>query len=148
METIAVFVDDAEHARRLLAPMLAEGAAPARWIVVSCAPRLTHRIGRWTSHASRENWRERWAAALRQQLQPVFGDTADCQWTLAKGPLDRLARQLRVREGSGLRLLDARRPKVGTPADEIAPGVEGAPVRWATPVAVASSLSAVLALTD
>lgn len=148
MEKIAVFVDDAEHAQRLLAPLLAEGTAPARWIVVSCAPRLTHRIGRWTSHAHREQWRERWSAALRNKLAPMFGATADCQWTLAKGPLDHLARQLRVREGSELRLLDARRPKAGAPAPEIAPGAGTAPNRWATPVAVASSLSALLALTD
>ena len=43
MEKIAVFVDDAAHAGQLLRPLLAPGAEPVRWVIVGCAPRLTHR---------------------------------------------------------------------------------------------------------
>ncbi len=151
MEKIAVFVDDAEHAERLLKPLLSGSAASTRWFVVACAPRLTHRIGRFASHASREQWRERWARTVRERLEPVFAaaEARDCAWSLARGPLDRLSTQMRVREGSDLRLLDLRRPKLGAVAPALVPGAEvSAAGRWATPVAVTSSLSVVLALTD
>ena len=123
MEKIAVFVDDAEYAERLLAPLLTGSADTTRWVVIACAPRLTHRIGRFASHASREQWRDRWARTLREALEPIFANAGarDCTWTLARGPLDRLAGQLRVREGSDLRLLDLRRPKLGAVAPAAAP---------------------------
>jgi len=52
MEKIAVFVNDAAHARHVLEPLL-EGGRPTRWIVVACAPKLTRHIGRWVSNAAR-----------------------------------------------------------------------------------------------
>ena len=149
MEKIAVFVDDAEHAQRLLAPLLAQGAGGVQWVVVGCAPRLTHRIGKWVSHSQREHWRESWARALKTKLAPVFG-AASVEWDLARGPLEETGRRLRRRFGTELRLLDARRPKLGAPlqpldAQQAAPSVAD---RWATPVAVTSGLSVMLALTD
>lgn len=149
MDRIAVFVDDAEHASQMLAPMLAAGAPPTHWVVVACAPRLTHRIGKWVSNSNREQWRDHWMRTLRQRLEPTFrnADPATCEWMLAKGPLDRLSNKLRARLGAELRLLDARRPKLGV---ELPPLLQGeAPQhRWTTPVAVSSSLAVVLALTD
>lgn len=149
MERIAVYVDDAEHARHILAPMLAEQAPQAHWVVVACPPRLTHRIGKWVSHSNREQWRDHWAKALRQKLEPLFhgAELVACEWTVARGPLDRVGARLRGRLGAELRLLDARRPKLGVDLPALLPG-QPAENRWATPVAVSSSLAVVLALTD
>ena len=69
MEKIAVFVNDAAHARHLLQPML-KGADPVHWIVIACPPTLTRHIGRWVSHSAREQWRERWASELCEALAP------------------------------------------------------------------------------
>lgn len=147
MEKIAVFVDDAEHARRLLAPLLAPAAAPVQWYVIGCAPRLTHRIGKWVSHSQREHWREHWLRELRRQLEPVLAG-AQVEWEVARGPLEPLTQRLRARAGTDLRVLDARRPKLGVapaPLDSSAPA---AAPGWAAPAAVTSSLAVVLALTD
>ena len=149
MERIAVFVDDAEHAQQMLAPMLAEGAPRARWVVVGCAPRLTHRIGKWVSHSSREQWREQWARSLQQRLEPLFkgASVESCEWTLAREPLDRVGTKLRARLGAEMRLFDARRPKLGVTSEPLVPG-QPTESRWAAPMAVSSSLALVLALTD
>ena len=41
MQSVIVYIDDADHARAVLAPLVARaGAAPCRWIVVACAPRI------------------------------------------------------------------------------------------------------------
>ena len=82
MERIAVFVDDVDHAQQLLAPLLAEGTPEAHWVVVACAPRMTHRIGKWVSHSSREQWREHWARNLRERLEPL---SAAARWRPASG---------------------------------------------------------------
>jgi len=50
METIAVFVNDAAHARHLLQPMLA-AADDTHWVLVACPPALTRHVGRWVSKA-------------------------------------------------------------------------------------------------
>lgn len=148
MEKIAVFVDDAEHAQRLLAPMLAQGAGQVQWVVIGCAPRLTHRIGKWVSHSQREHWRDTWSRTLKSRLAPLFGNAA-VEWDLARGPLDEVGRRLRRRLGSDLRVLDARRPKLGAPLAPLdAQAPQSAAGRWAAPVAVSSGLSVVLALTD
>lgn len=150
MERIAVFVDDVDHAQQLLGPLLAEGTPQAHWVVVACAPRLTHRIGKWVAHSSREQWREHWARTLRDRLEPLFRgrEFAACEWVLARGPLDRLSARLRGRLGAELRLLDLRRPKLGVALPPIVAGQAPDNHRWATPVAISSSLAAVLALTD
>jgi len=151
MEKIAVFVDDADHARHLLEPLLAKGAGEMHWVVVACAPRLTHRIGKWVSNSNRQQWREHWARALQQKLEPLFGSSraAGREWIVARGPLDALSTRLRLRLGADLRLLDARRPKLGaTLPPLLADAAPEVGSRWATPVAVTSGLSLVLALTD
>ncbi len=149
MERIAVFVDDAAHAQRLLAPLLAPGTPGASWVIVMCPTRIGLRIGRWLPQGSRDQWRDQWAQALREQLEPLFrgGDLAACEWVMARGPLDRLGARLRGRLGAGLRLLDLRRPALGATLSPIVAGQAQAN-RWALPVAVSSSLAAVLALAD
>lgn len=150
MEQIAVFVDDAEHARRILAPMLAEAAGPTRWVIVGCAPKLTHRIGKWVSHRSRENWREQWARTLRQRLEPAFAAVpGEREWMVACAPLPEVSERLRRRLGADLRLLDARRPKLGAtmaPVSADQPPAED--TRWSAGIAVATGMATVLALSD
>ena len=150
MDKIAVFVDDAEHARQLLAPLIADGSGRVQWVVVACAPKLTHRIGKWVAHSSREHWREHWLRTLRAKLEPVFGAAAatECEWVLARGSLDALSGKLRRRFGSDLRLLDARRPKLGATLAPVSAEQQPAGARWTAPVAVSSSLAVMLALTD
>lgn len=153
MERIAVFVDDAAYARRLIEPFVPAGGRPSvAWIVVACPPRLTHRIGKFLAHRSREQWRDRWAANLRAQLEADLGAPAVGQaheWLVARGPLSELVQRLHQQHGTALRVFDARRPKLGVAQMPLTPGQEREPSpRWTTPVAVSSSLSLMLALTD
>ena len=42
METIIVYIDDADYAIKLLEPMLPQQSSnPTRWVLVGCAPRIT-----------------------------------------------------------------------------------------------------------
>lgn len=149
METIAVFVDDAEHARQIVQPML-NGSTSAHWVVVACAPRLTHRISKWVSHSAREQWRAKWATKLFDDLLPTFQaqQGASVEAMLAKGPLADISTSLRSRFAE-LRVLDARRPKFGHNAETLETDRPAAKVpRWTSPIAVASGLSFMLALVD
>jgi len=47
-----------------------------------------------------------------------------------------------------LRLLDARRPKVGEIAEPLVDGKTSVRGRWAVPIAISGGLSVVLALAD
>jgi hypothetical protein len=147
MEMIAAFVDDAAHALRVLKPLASPGT---HWVLVGCAPKLTHRVSKWVSHSNREQWRARWAAQLFEQLRPQLPG-ARMDTLVARRPLPEVAQQLQLRHGRGLRLVDARRPRVGhvheaLPADL----VEAAPMqdRWTVPIAITSGLSLVLTLSD
>ncbi|MBZ8141406.1 hypothetical protein CLD22_16055 [Rubrivivax gelatinosus] len=150
MEQIAVFVDDAEHARQILAPMLAASGLPTRWIVVGCAPKLTHRIGKWVSHRNREQWREHWVRGLRASLEPVFAATpGEREWMVARCPLPEVSERLRRRLGADLRLLDARRPKLGVAMQPVsAEQTQSDGGRWTAAAAVATGMATVLALSD
>lgn len=114
MRYTAVYLDDAEHARRRLEPLLSAAPAPAHWLMVGCAPRLSHRVGKWVSHSSREHWRQKWLQRLRSELEPAL---AQCQpqvhfeWTVARAPLEQVWAQLRQQHGDGLQLVDARRER-------------------------------------
>jgi hypothetical protein len=149
MEKIAVFVNDASHAMHLLKPML-QAAEPTHWILVAQAPKLTRHIGRWVSGSAREQWKERWGAELFAALEPVLraAPGSRIEKMLARRPLVQVSERLQARLGP-VRFLDARRPRIGRddgpitadqPTDAVSPFAGG--------VAVASSLSAVLALAD
>lgn len=150
MEVIAVFVNDAAHARRLLQPML-EGGAPAHWVLVACPPTLTRHIGRYVSRAARRQWRERWAQALFAQLEPALkafpGSVVERQ--LAQRPLVDMSARLAARL-PGLRLLDARRPRLGADDEPVsaAQASPGPSSRWAAPMVLTTGMSAMLALAD
>jgi len=149
VEKIAVFVNDAAHARHLLQPML-KGADPVHWIIVACPPTLTRHIGRWVSHSAREQWRERWASALFEALEPELRASAasKVERQLAKRPLIDVSRRLETRLGM-VRLLDARRPRLGKPDEPISATQPATDVgRWAVPVAATTGLTVMLALAD
>jgi hypothetical protein len=112
MDTIIVYIDDATYAGHQLAPMR-DNRHSTHWVLVACAPRMTHRIGKWVSHGVRENWRTKWADKLFRDIAPQLwaqGDTVS--QVLAKDPLVPLTERL-VREHGASRVLDARRPKFG-----------------------------------
>lgn len=149
MERIAVFANDAAHARHLLQPMLGDGG-PTHWIVVACPPTLTRHIGRWVSQPARRAWRERWSNELFAQLEPELAARAGSkvEKQIASRPLVEVSSRLEAR-WPGVRLLDARRAAIGradepitrTQPTEPAGGLAGA-------VVAAGSLAAVLSLAD
>lgn len=149
MDKIIVYVDDAAYAEQHLVPMKSSGhpaGAPTQWILVACAPRLTHRISKWVSHSARENWRAKWSEKLFAMIAPGLLARGDKVTTvLAKGPLPELTDKL-INQHGPARVLDARRPKFGQDMqpvtnDQPAPN----PSRWAVPGAVAG-MGAILVL--
>ena len=139
MEKIILYVDDPAHAREFLERMAASeaDAGVRHWVLVACAPRMTHRISKWVSHSARENWRGKWFAKVQEQLLPLL-QTHGSMVTpvLAKGPLTDLTKRLKLEHGTA-RVIDARRPKVGVDLEPVAPDV--APpgqTSWALPGAV------------
>lgn len=149
MERIAVFVNDAAHARHLLHPMLATAAA-AHWIVVTCPPTLTRHVGRWVSKQARRAWRERWGDELFAQIEPVLRahPGSQIERLLASRPLTEVSSRLQARL-PGVRLLDARRPALGRQEEPLTAAQPLPPAdRWTGTVAAAGGLTAVLALVD
>ena len=128
MQKIIVYVDDGAHAQQQLAPVSSsapDGSLHTHWVLVACAPRMTHRISKWVSHSARENWRAKWADKLFAQIVPALQARGDLVTVvLAKGPLPELTEQLKSEHGTA-RVLDARRPKFGpepAPEGEKPPG--------------------------
>jgi hypothetical protein len=148
METIIVYVDEAEWALQQLAPMACtEGAPAARWVLVACPPRMAHHVSKWLTHAARRQWREKWSAALFEQVEPTLRKRGhETVRAIAKAPLPDLTHEL-VRKYAAVHVLDARRPKFGEPlapvSEEQAP--KGNKGQWEVPAAVAG-MGAVLML--
>ncbi len=145
MDTLIVYLDDANYAQQILAPMLSSDT-PTRWVLVACAPRMSRRIGKWLSHSARENWRDKWCDKLFSQITPVLSATrsSTLEYIVAKGPLPELTQQLRGRFGVA-RVVDARRPKFGQELAPVTPEQRCEKTSWQVPGAV-GSLSAVLVL--
>jgi hypothetical protein len=119
MDKVIVFLDDPAYARQ----HMGDRAAPTHWVLVACAPRMTHRISKWVSHSARENWRAKWAGKLFDQVVPPLRERGDAVTpVLARGPLPELTRMLMAEHGTE-RVLDVRRPKA--PKDGAA-GMPGA----------------------
>jgi hypothetical protein len=149
MDKIAVFANDIHHARHILEPMLAGGAA-THWVLVACPPTFTRHISRWASQQAKAQWRERWAADLFAALEPLLEarQGSEVEKVVARKPLVDLAARLEARLGP-VRLLDARRPKPGRPDEPLTPGQPGSDAsRWALPLVMTTGLSAVLAMSD
>lgn len=151
MERFAVCVNDVEQARRVIVPMLATAPRIGQCLVLSCPPRLGRRIGRFTSAAARRQWRDDWAAELRGRLEPALSvatPQSPFAWVTPSGPLAAFIRELRRQHGAGLRLVDARCHPPGAALEPMTDGEARPRGRLAAPMAVASSLSLMLALTD
>jgi hypothetical protein len=148
MEKIAVFVNDAAHARHILQPML-EGDDATHWVLVACPPVFSRHIGRFTSKAARHQWRERWSQAVFAQLEPLLkAGGGEVEKLVARRPLVEVSARLVARLGTP-RLLDARRPHMGKTDEPLTAGQPSdASPRWAAPVAITAGMSAVLALAD
>jgi hypothetical protein len=115
MDNIIVYVDDAAHAVQMLQPMLPTGrtAGPTRWIVVGCAPRVTHHVSKFVTHSARDGWRRKWSEKVFGQVVPLLQKEGDAVVTLlAQGPLVAQTDSLMQQHGTA-RVLDARRPKFG-----------------------------------
>ena len=74
MEKIILYVDDAVYACEQFAELApdADTVVARHWVLVACAPRMTHRISKWVSHSARENWRAKWFSKLQAQLLPLL----------------------------------------------------------------------------
>ena len=113
MDKIIVYVDDAAHAQQQLTPMKSREqtgrpVAATHWVLVACAPRMTHRISKWVSHSARESWRAKWSDKLFGELTPGLLASGDTVTTvLAKGPLPELTDRLKAEHDTS-RVLDAR----------------------------------------
>ena len=119
METIIVFIDDADYAIQLLEPMLPHQAhGPPRWVLVGCAPRVTRHISRFVTQSACASWRESWGEKvfarvlprLQNQARPL--DTVITQIAPPRQNLCELTTAL-TREFSARHVLDARRPRLG-----------------------------------
>lgn len=130
METIIVYLDDADYALPLLESVAhAPAAANTHWVVIACAPRITHRVSKFVSNRSRENWRNKWSERLFAAVLPsISGSAAKTTPILARGPLPELLAQLQT-EYADAQVVDLRRPKAQpvVPVMELVPGL--APAR-------------------
>jgi hypothetical protein len=117
MDKVIVYLDDPAYAQQR---MPVGHDVPTHWVLVACAPRMTHRISKWVSHSARENWRAKWADKLFDQVVPHLRARGDAVTpVLARGPLPELTRVLMAEHGTQ-RILDVRRPKA--PEGGRAPG--------------------------
>lgn len=151
MERLAIFVNDAVYAQGILEPLLAQRDPASPCTVVLCPPHLSHRIGKWLSNRQRQQWQRTWADRLQQDLrQGLSADAATrIDWQVAPGRLADTTVQLRRRLGTSLKTMDLRKPHLGQSLGAIEPGsATVSDDRWKAPVAVSSSLAAVLALVD
>lgn len=115
MTRVIVYVDDAAFAQQVLASLQGhETGSPTEWVLVACAPRMTHRVSKWVSHSTRENWRTKWADKLFAQIVPTLQTPSNTVTRLvAKGPLADLTAQIQAEGGGSViaQVVDARRPK-------------------------------------
>ncbi|WP_431099410.1 hypothetical protein [Polaromonas aquatica] len=112
MDTIIVYIDDAAYALQVLQSAFpAGGGSPTRWIVIGCAPRVTHRVSKWVTHSARESWRGKWAEKAFAQLMPTLQKEGDIVLTqLAQTALTPQTDAL-IKHYGAARVVDARRPR-------------------------------------
>lgn len=146
METIIAYVDDAAHIHPLLQ---AAGAMPqarqTHWVLVACAPRITHRISKFVSNRSRENWRNKWAERLFDDCVPVLrAQGITVSTVLARGPLPELLESLQAEHGAHCQVMDLRRPKMHTAPDAASPAPATPLRKWGGTLAGIGALWTVL----
>ena len=123
MNNVIVYLDEAAYAMQMLTPLLVSGETrtPTRWILVGCAPRITHSASKWVTNSVRQSWRGKWAVKVFAQIVPLLKSPSDVVITqVASGPLGDLTHALVGQHGLA-RVLDARRPKLGQPLHSVVP---------------------------
>lgn len=113
VETLIVYLDDADYALPMLQSVAStpQGAC-AHWVLVACAPRITHRASKFVSNRSRESWRSKWAEKLFGSIEPALQATgAQTTSILARVPLPDLLEELKASHGADVQVVDLRRPK-------------------------------------
>lgn len=118
MDNIIVYVDDASYALQMLEPMLSAGQqaktlGPTRWIVVGCAPRVTHHVSKFVTHSARENWRRKWSEKVFGLVVPTLQQEGNEVVTLLAQATLAAQTEALIRTHGTARVLDARRPKFG-----------------------------------
>jgi hypothetical protein len=135
MDSYIVYLDDAQFAQEQLASLLKQPHIK-RFVLVACAPRMTRRIGKWLSHTSRENWRDKWCDKLFAQFVPMIRREDHVFCEVATGPLPEFTDML-LKDLGQAQVIDARRPKFGV---EMQPVVTPQPQIKLTPQAVLGGL--------
>lgn len=145
METIIVYLDDADYAQPLLQSLAqSPRVAQTQWVLVACAPRITHRVSKWVSNRTREQWRTKWADKLFAQAVPVLAaQGAAVRAVLARGPLTELLAELHAELGHAPQIVDVRRPKLDAPHPQAAGMGSAAAAQVAAPALEPVSLTGV-----
>ena len=93
----------------------AASASPSsytHWILVGCAPRVTHRVSKWVTHSARDSWRRKWADKVFSQVLPALtGQRGHITTLLADTSLGQQTEWL-IQQHGAARVLDARRPRM------------------------------------
>jgi len=119
VETFVLYFNDAEFAKRQLLAFI-ENRSPERWVLVGCPPRLPRHSGRFLSQPALKRWRADWTREATQDMVALLASRGHQVSTrVAQMPLVGFTRQLRGELGQGAHLLDARRPRTGSPLEPI-----------------------------
>jgi hypothetical protein len=141
MQTLIVYVDDAQHALHHLPQARGEELGARRWVLIGCPPRVTHHVSRWVTRSARESWRSKWANKLFSQLVPALGRPGDEVITCIGDNNLHAQSEALLREHQQARIVDARRPRGAVP--------EGQPdTRGLLSVLMASASPALWALVE
>ena len=118
METFIAYVDNKEHARQQLLPMLGN-QIPAQWIFVGCPPVHTRHTTRWVNKVALKKWRSTWTVQTLQELVELCERKGLPSSTrIANQPLLQVTRQLTGEYPHAI-VVDARAPKVGVKLEAI-----------------------------
>ncbi len=152
METMIVYVDDADYARKLLEPLVAPSSklTPSKsthWIVVASTAHVPNDISKWVSAKALELWQEDRAREMFDQVVPLLVRSGDTVKTQVASQKQRLVAQTEVllKQHLGAKVLDARRPKFGQdmePVTAAQPKDQNSFAGIATAVTLASVLAA------
>ena len=147
MRTIALFIDDAAAARMALQPLMQSRDA-GRVVLVACAPKLSRHVGRFVSHAGREQFRQRWARDLFTELQPLWSKAprGTVETMIAQAPLEVIVQRMKVQEGTQLVAIDARKAALEQAKLSQATPAQIAARRWLIPAFVTTGLGIALAI--
>lgn len=147
MDTLIVYIDDADYAKRQLAPML-NGLEAMHCILVGCPPQLNRHAGQWLSKEARRRWRQEWGESVLADIARTLGEHGNkVSSRVAHDQLLNVTRQIRG-QFARARVFDARRPKIGHPLEPVTHDQpsDGAPSPWlvvGSAMALGAAVSAV-----